>query len=64
MLYVPDYGCFFDGSVKSPISALCVSLVTAEYFCVRLIPRNPQALISNFLRNRLKREVKRLILFV
>jgi len=56
----------FDGFVRSPISALRVSLVTAAYdlyaaFGTRDggIPRDSQALISNFLRNRLKSDLMR-----
>ena len=39
----------FDDSVESPISALRVSLVIAEYPLVRLIPKDSQAFLSRLL---------------
>ncbi|VTR71066.1 hypothetical protein DESC_880092 [Desulfosarcina cetonica] len=44
--------CKDDGFVKGPISALRESFVTAAYAKVRLIPQDPQALISGLLRIR------------
>jgi hypothetical protein len=43
-----------DGSVNRPISALRFILRQCGVRDVRLLPRDSQALISNFLRNRLK----------
>jgi len=43
----------FDGSVKSPISALCCILHHCGVGQLRLIPQDLHALISNILRNRL-----------
>jgi hypothetical protein len=42
-----------DGSVKSPVSALRFISRHCGVPSVRLIPRNSQALISDFLRIRL-----------
>ncbi len=41
-----------NGFVRSPISVLRISFVTAAYAKVRLPPQDPQALISGFLRIR------------
>jgi threonine dehydratase len=51
---MPGYGYLVDGSVKSQISALRFILHHCGVSSIRLIPRDSQALIAGFLRNRLK----------
>ena len=57
---IPMMSAKIDGSVKNPISALRFIPRHCGVPSVRLVPRDSQALISGFLRNRLESDFLRL----